>query len=107
MHQVAQTLTVNDQTIQGVAYTNAAGFGIINNGGCFIYVAGFIKIGMHNTGTCFNHGHFTIPAHIIDQVLATPWYQYIHVTNRVKQCLGGFALNRQECSPIYINAVRV
>jgi len=46
-----------DKAVEGIAYTYPPSLCIVYNKAALIPVARLIKIGMSNTGACFNYGY--------------------------------------------------
>ena len=48
---------VNYQAVQGITHAYTACFCIENDVFSFLQITVFVKVGMTNSGTCFNDGH--------------------------------------------------
>src|SRR6478736_5216574 len=73
-----------DKTIQCIADTYSSCLRVKYNVGALLKIATGIKIRMHDASACFNHGHFRIVPHIVNQVLTAPWDNDVNITDGIQ-----------------------
>ena len=75
---------MDDEAIQGITITYAAGFSVENDIVAFLQIGGLIKISMDYTCTGLYHWHFALLADPVDKRLAATGYKYVDITYCIK-----------------------
>ena len=71
---------VHQQTVQGVANTDTAALGIMDNALCLVHVGILVHIAVHHSGTGLDDGHLGVLAHIAYQSGRTAGDYKVHQT---------------------------
>ncbi len=87
---------MHEEAVKGVADAHPAGLGVMDDGFAFLQVGGLVEVSVHDAGAGFDHGHLGVLPDKIDQALASPRNQHIHVADRVEQRLGGLAVRGEQ-----------
>ena len=87
---------MDENAIQCVAYTDAACFCIIDDGGSFGCISIFVEISMADTRPCFNDRDRCILAYKIYQITAAARNDEIYISYGMQEFRRGFPVGRQE-----------
>ena len=101
--QVGQTVGMYHQTVQCVADTYPARFGVIDNRRTFYQIGCLVKISMTDPRTGFNHWNSGVLTHIINQSRTAAWNNQIHIATGIQQLTGRFTSGRQQLHHSRIN----
>ena len=69
--QIVEAFGVDNQAIQGIAYTDAACFGIVDNGCSLLQVTFFIEVSVADACAGLNNRDCSILADELDEIAAT------------------------------------
>ena len=94
--QVAETVFVDEQRVEGVAYADATGLGIIDDGAALLQVAVLVEIGMYHAGTRLDDRHAGRVANEVDQLPAATRYAQVYIAHRVQHLTRRLVGGRQQ-----------
>ena len=94
--QIGQTTLVNQQAIECIAYRNAAGLGIIDNGFTHLDIALGIEICVDYTCTCLDDRDAGCVADKIDEFTTATGYAEVYIAHSVKHLACGLVSGWQQ-----------
>ena len=90
--KVVQTAFVNEQTVEGIAYTYPSALGIGDDSFAHLYVSVLVEITMYHTGSCFYDRHLGSVAYKLYELLSTTRNAEVYVAYGIQHlacCLMG------------------
>ena len=93
---VVGSVTVNEQTIKGVADADTSHLSICNDAFPFLQVTVFIEISMHDACPCLDNRHTSIVAYEVNEFPSASRDTEIHITNCAKQFGGSLESGWQQ-----------
>ena len=94
--EVAEAVSVNQYAVQSIADTDAAGFGIVDDGGTFLRVTISVEEGVADACAGFNDRDGGVLAYKVDEVAAAAGDEQIHVASGIQQFGGCFTVGGQQ-----------
>ena len=70
---------VDEEFFGGVAYADALGFGVDEDGDGFVGVAGAVDVNVHVAGSGFDDGDFGVAYHGLDESCSPAWDEHVDV----------------------------
>ena len=98
--KVRKTALVNEQTVEGVAYRDATGLGIVDDGLAHTEITLFVEIGVHHTSTCLNHRHSGGIPDKVDKFTTATGDAEIHVPHGIEHLTSSLMGSGQQSDDI-------
>ena len=102
--QIGKPVLVDNQTVEGVAYTDSACLRIRDYGLTLDYIPVLVEIGMADTGTCLYDRYFRILSDIVDKPSASPRDNEIHIARGIEKLRGRFPARRHHRNGVHVSA---
>ena len=102
--QVAQTLLVDNQAVEGIANANTTCLGVADDSLAFLHVAIHIEVGVHHTSTRLDDRNTSCISHEIYQATTTTRNAQVDIAYSIQHLASSLVGGRQQChdSRVYI-----
>lgn len=103
--QVLKTSLMNNETVQGIADTHAAGLGIADYGLAFLQIASQVEKGVHNARTSFNDWHLGVVSNRGNESGRTSRDEQIDIAYGFHEVGGGLVVVGQQLNQVGVETL--
>ena len=102
--EVGETVFVDDQCVERVAYTYAARLGVEYDVASHGEVAILVEVSADYSGPGLNDRYAGVVADEINQPLASAWDAHVHISDSIEHSRCGFVCGRKQGYDIFVDA---